>query len=241
MPVNIAIINESSVCTDDEIDSYVPALQQQVGNDFAPVWGVDATLTFVPRDGHRDPAAWLLGVFDDSDQAGALGYHDLTAQDQPLGKVFAASDRRYGQSVSVTISHELLEMLGDPGINTTASGPDPSQPNNPNAPAFYAYEACDACESDSYSYLIDGVAVSDFVYPAWFGGVEAAQFDHGKQIGGPFQILEGGYIGVWTPANGWNQLTGAAAHGPEHRSRANVGSRRERRTVGRGRWARSTR
>jgi hypothetical protein len=241
MAVNITIINESTVCGDDEINGYVPALQQQVSRDFAPEWGTDATLNFVPSGGQQDPTAWLLAVLDNSDQAGALGYHDLTAQGLPLGKVFAASDKQLSQSVSVTVSHELLEMLGDPGINMTVQGPDPSQPDNQNALAFYAYEACDACEADNYGYQIDGVTVSDFVYPSWFGGVSAAKYDHQGQIAEPFQILSGGYIGIWTPSNGWNQITGQDAHGLAHRSRAPVGSRRERRQVGQARWSKSSR
>jgi hypothetical protein len=37
----------------------------------------------------------------------------------PIGKVFAASDLKAGTSWTVTASHELLEMLGDPNINLT--------------------------------------------------------------------------------------------------------------------------
>jgi hypothetical protein len=232
---NVSIINASTVCTDSEVDAYVAPLQQQVSSDFAPVWGADAQLTFVPKKAKPDLTAWWLVVLDDSDQAGALGYHDLTAAGLPIGKVFAKTDKDYKLSVSVTASHELLEMLGDPGINMTTSSQD-----DQGKPVFYAYEACDACEDDSYGYTIDGVKMSDFVYPSWFGGVTAAQFDHGGHIQGPLEILSGGYIGKWTPATGWIQVTGSAAHGAEHRSRAGVGSRRERRQVGRARWALST-
>jgi len=49
-------------------------------------------------------------ILDDSDQAGALGYHDLTSDGLPIGKVFAASDLKAGTSWTVTASHELLEM-----------------------------------------------------------------------------------------------------------------------------------
>jgi hypothetical protein len=123
----------------------------------------------------------------------------------------------------------------------TVQGPDPSQPGNANAVAFYAFEACDACEADEYGYQVDGVTVSDFVYPSWFGGVAATQYDKQSHITSPFAILSGGYIGIWTPANGWTQNTGADAHGLAHRSRPSVGSRRERRRVGRATWTRSTR
>lgn len=233
--IRVAVINESSVCEDVEISSYVPALQQQVSFDFATVWGVDAELAFVSKAAKPDLNSWWLVVLDDSDQAGALGYHDLTPAGLPMGKVFAATNRKYASSVSVTMSHELLEMLGDPGINISTAGQD-----DHGNPVFYAYEACDACQDDSYGYTINGVKVSDFVYPSWFGGVTATQFDHAGHIKAPLEILAGGYIGRWTPTSGWTQITGSAAHGPKHRSRAGVGSRRERRQVGRGRWALST-
>jgi len=232
---DIAVINASTQCDDAEIESYVPALQQQVSDDFAPQWGVDAHLTFVPKNTKPPHDAWWLVVLDNSDQAGALGYHDLTPNGHPIGKVFAASDVAYGSSVSVTMSHELLEMLGDPGINMTVSGA-----GDQGDALFYAYEACDACEDDKYGYKIGDVLVSDFVYPSWFGGVHATQFDHGSHIKEPFAILEGGYIGVWKPTSGWTQITGSAAHGLTHRSRPSVGSRRERRRTERSRWALST-
>ena len=34
--------------------------------------------------------------------------------------------------------------------------------------SLYAYEVCDACEADQFGYDIDGVLVSDFVFPSWF-------------------------------------------------------------------------
>jgi hypothetical protein len=42
-----------------------------------------------------------------------VGYHDLTNEGLPLGKVFAGSDMVNGYNWTVTASHELLEMLID--------------------------------------------------------------------------------------------------------------------------------
>lgn len=235
MKHSIAVINKSTVCEDSEVQSYIGPLQTQISEHFAPVWGADATLAFLPHGRQPDASSWWLAVLDNSDQAGALGYHDLTSSGLPLGKVFAKNDKDFGTSVSVTMSHELLEMLGDPGINMTVASSD-----DRGEPLFFAYEACDACEDDKYGYEIDGVLVSDFVYTNWFGGVAGQQYDRTGHIKEPFQILDGGYIGVWKPNTGWTQVTGSEARGIRHRSRASVGSRRERRRVGRERWARST-
>lgn len=67
-----------AVITDNDVKKVVPALQTQVSRDFAPAWGIDADLVFVPK-GKKPPAKyWWLVMLDNSDQAGALGYHDLT-------------------------------------------------------------------------------------------------------------------------------------------------------------------
>ena len=44
----IVIVNHSSVA-DAEISNIIPALQAQVSEDFAPIWGVDATIEFVAK------------------------------------------------------------------------------------------------------------------------------------------------------------------------------------------------
>jgi hypothetical protein len=105
-----------------------------------------------PSSGRR----FQIVLTDDPDQAGALGYHEMTRNGTPLGKVFAGLDIRSGSSWTVTLSHELLEMLADPWINWCAEGSDGR---------IYALEVCDAVESDSLGYEIDGVLVSDFIGP----------------------------------------------------------------------------
>src|SRR5262245_16316521 len=113
----ISVINESTLLTDSDVIPVVAALQQQVLNDFRPIWGLDAELTVIPQGTPPPIGTWWLVLLDDSDQAGALGYHDLTPDGLPIGKVFAGSDLKFGMSWSVTASHELLEMLADPNIN----------------------------------------------------------------------------------------------------------------------------
>jgi hypothetical protein len=239
MPIQISVINSSTVLTDNQISTVVPILQKQVTDDFYPAWGVNADLTFVPSAGDPKPDSWWLVILDDSDQANALGYHDITSEGQPLGKVFAGSDMKFGSSWTVTASHELLEMLGDPDVNLTAF----VQTSN-TAGTLYAYEVCDACEADNYGYKIDGVDVSDFVYPAWFESFRKAsstQFDRQKQIQEPFQLLTGGYIGVFdiSAGSGWHSLMAEKTLASVF-SRGNVGSRRERRRVLRENWVEST-
>ena len=193
-PVQISVINASTVLQDSEIKPVVDALQQQVTTDFLPPWGVNAQLTFFASGATPTPGTWWLSILDDSDQAGALGYHDLTPDGLPLGKVFAGTDLKVGNSWSVTASHELLEMLADPNINLTVL----VQTNSQTAGTLYAYEVCDACEADNLGYKIGDVLVSDFVLPSWFESFRPSKstlFDHQGKITEPLQLLPGGYIG----------------------------------------------
>lgn len=235
--IDIGVIHKSTAVTAQEVQAALPALQTQVSRDFAPVWGIDANLTFVPDGSVPPPDSWWLVVFDNSDQAGALGYHDVTTQGLPMGKVFAGSDKKYGYQWTVTLSHELLEMLADPEINLTVF----DQPTGSTG-RLYAYEVCDACEADQYGYDINGTLVSDFVYPAWFQASRTnGQCDHGGHIKVPFELLPGGYIGIFdvTGGTGWTQLTPPGAM-LRYDSRPHVGSRRERRRTPRDQWLPST-
>jgi hypothetical protein len=238
--IQVAVVNQSTVLTDDEVNAVVPDLQTQVHDHFAPAWGIDADLAFVPSGQNPAPGSWWLVILDNSDQAGALGYHDYTPEGLPMGKVFAGTDMQYGYQWTVTASHELLEMLADPDVNLTAAAPDLNQAN----PAqFYAYEVADACEADQYGYTINTTLVSDFVFPAWFESFRqpgSTQFDFQNQIQQPFQLLAGGYIGVLnlTGGEGWTQIT--AQRAPyTHSMRPPIGSRRERRRTPRRQWLKS--
>lgn len=232
----ISFINRCSVLTDDQVAAALPALQAQVHSDFYPAWGVDADLSFVGSDQQPAPGTWWLTVFDNSDIAGALGYHDLTTEGMPLGKIFAQTDLQTGSQWTVTASHELLEMLGDPDINLTVFVQDQDRPSG----LLYAYEVCDACEADEFGYEIDGTLVSDFVYPAWFESFRepgSTQFDKQGAINAPFEILPGGYIGVFdvTSGSGWQQIT-KRGEPCNYNMRGRLGSRRERRKTLRTHW-----
>jgi len=227
LPV-IAVTNASTCLNDGQVEAVIPALQRQVSQDFKSYWDLDCSLAFLPQDQTLAAGWWQIVLTDDPDQAGALGYHEMTRQGTPLGKVFAGLDIRSGSSWTVTLSHELLEMLADPWIDWCAQGENGK---------VYALEVCDAVEADELGYEIDGVQVSDFVTPGWFEPTEADRVDFQQRILRQLELAAGGYIAVLDPAKGWTQITAEGIGGPEIRA----GSRRQRRGMRRGEWRRSAR
>ncbi len=224
--INIDCVNASTEASDQTIKWLTAALQKQVTRDFAPIWGFGATLFFVPKGGATNPSHWQLVFLDTADVSGALGYHDLTASGLPLGKVFIRTTELAGDAWSVTASHELLEMLVDPWIDTAVV-----LLNQDGSGTAVAYEVGDPCEADNLGYVINDFKVSDFTTPEWFAPptlMPNAKFDFMGHIAQPFEILPGGYIGVlnFTGSSGWQQLLGDGSKTSE----VPKGSRRELRT-----------
>jgi hypothetical protein len=179
----IACFNRASVDLGVRFDALLTALQSYVDAHVMPVWGTPAKL--VKSSGFLKNA-WAIVFLDDADQPGALAYHELTPNGLPLSKVFVKTALKNGESVSVSASHELVEMLVDPAINLWASGPEQQ--------TMYAYESADPVEA--LSFEINGIAMSDFVYPAYFEAFRKAgpvRFDHLGKVRRPFQVLSRGY------------------------------------------------
>lgn len=203
--IRLDIFNKSTVLTDAEIEAVIPDLQLQITRDFEPHWIIGAELNFVKTGQAMPSGGWQMGVFDLADQADALGYHELTQDDQPLGKVFAKTAEVTKSSWTVTLSHEILEMLADPNTSTCEN----AQTSAYNR--FYAREVCDAVEADSIGYKVGNTLVSNFVFPEWFNPgwpANSRQFDQMKITNNPLQLTSGGYISFIDLANasiGWQQ------------------------------------
>ena len=176
------------------------ALNAYVNSYVSAIWDCPATVcsaATIPAGG------WGMVFLDDADQADAEGYHEYTDAGLPIAKVFVKTTLEAGDKVSVTAAHEIAEMLVDPAANLIASNEDGS--------ILYAYEICDACEE--LDFPVNGVPMSDFVYPSWFEGFRqpgSSQFDYLGKITKPFGLLEGGYIGAFQDGE-WTQLFGSPA------------------------------
>ncbi len=184
----IVCINEATVDLGVDFDRLVAALQKFLDKHFVPVWGTPAQLVKGKKP-RRD--TWTLLFLDHQDtpkakRNGWVGLHHLDGN--PFAKVFVQSVLDSNEKVSVAASHELAEMLVDPAINLWCPGPKR---------LVYAYEVCDAVEE--YEFLIDKIAMCNFVYPAYFDlsrKPKSAQFDHMNKLHRPFQISPKGYATV---------------------------------------------
>jgi hypothetical protein len=208
--ITISVLNRSdkTIVTDAALKDFVDtALQPQVSSDFFPAWNIDAQVTFADKP---LPGSWWLVVLNNTDQSNWFGYH-LTEDGLPFGKVFAQTIDRRGCSWTVSVSHELLEMLADPYINRMVcdSSFDPTKLPTPGekTAGFYALEVCDPCASDDDAYPIGRYQVSDFILPSWYQKESCKPFDKNNKILQPFGVSKGGYVGRYSNEDGWQLIT----------------------------------
>jgi hypothetical protein len=193
------VFNGSTLIHDEDVRAMVRACNIQIRDHVAPAWGIDrVVVTFHSGTGLSSiqeavPAgSWVIGVLDNPDQAGVLGWHSQDDQDRIYGEVFAQPSLEDGQStatqgpyaVSATLSHEIIETFGDPLCTAWSDS---------GRGYLVATELCDPVEADGYP--IDGVQVSNFVKPAWFDVLAPAgtSYDYLGKCKGPLSMTKGGY------------------------------------------------
>jgi hypothetical protein len=197
------VLNRTTTLSDGEVERVASALQTQVRRDLAPVWGVDAEIVVVKRGEAAAPGHWWLELLDEGDMPGALGYHDVTPDGLPKAKVFTKLAKDIAATWTVTASHELLNMLVDPRANLVVIAETRAEMR------AHAVEIATPCQDDSY--FINGVAVSDFVFPAWYEPArprDSTQFDFLRLIHQSLELRPGGYSQVIGPdfRKGWTVL-----------------------------------
>jgi len=240
----IACFNEAKTPLGVDFDTLISALQTYVTEYVAPVWGTPAKLV---KSKSYLKGAWAMAFLDDADQPDALAYHDLTPEGLPLSKVFVKTTKENKELVSVSASHELVEMLVDPAINMVTSGPDLQttyQHENPDPDdnvvvyesadeiTLYAYESADPVEA--LSFKVKGVEMSDFVYPAYFEAFHkprSVKFDQMNKVKRPFQILAGGYQMIFRDGR-WSNLFASKAKEARFAREDRRGHRSEARKIG---------
>ena len=211
----ISIINQTDGrLTDEEFQGAIRAINRQIKEDFEPYWTLSATLRLEGKSNAKmkQQAADMRGdavlyVRDKVNVGDTLGYHDTYNRGIPFGVVFTELSAELNESWTVTLSHEALELIGDPEVNLLVMGP---HPEHPQRSVFYWYEMCDAVQDESYA--VDGVEVSNFILPLYFTGGEErggrndflGRRHDGKTLRS-FGVNPGGYIGFFNPKTGKHQ------------------------------------
>jgi hypothetical protein len=206
IPVHVALVDETGEIDPADLARCAGSLNEQVQSDFAPAWKVAATIGAYPE---APPATWAVHIQKKLDQPGALGYH-TDDQNQPVSYVEKTD------SWTVTVSHETLEMLGDPyGSRPHGARLPPGLEDRyadfglPSATSRVSYllEVCDPCEATSYE--VGGVELSDFLLPGWYR-TSPAKSPAYSQVGGcsePRQVADGGYVSFSNPvSHQWYQV-----------------------------------
>ena len=144
----------------------------------------------------------VLYIWDEVDVDDALGYHDRNDRGIPYGFVFVELSEKLEEDWSVTLSHEALELIGDPEANLLVVGPNPEDRRRN---VFHWFEMCDAVQDESYE--VDGVKVSNFVLPLFFTSSDESGGRNdflGRSSDGEtlksFSVNPGGYLGFYDPA-----------------------------------------
>jgi len=210
--VIISVINlTAGQVSDEELQTTLRAINRQIGECFEPYWGYGATLRLEGHSGSQPDKLHLpdmrgeavIYLWNQVDVDGALGYHDRNEKSIPFGIVFTELAQRLGESWTVTLSHEALELIAEPEVNLLVAGPHPTEPRS----VLYWYEMCDAVQAESYE--IDGVPVSNFVLPLYFTSGEEtggrndflARVHRGATLTS-FGVNPGGYMGYFDPQTG---------------------------------------
>lgn len=211
----ITIVNQSTVVNAADFRACVAALQKQLDQHVAPAWsGATAQLVAVQGDpsAPQQPAGETIFILDDSDQQGALGYHELTPGDVPVGYCFAKTCLDNQTNWQSCLSHELIEQLLDPLVDScivVSAFPLSVHGYTRNVPAVVVFEACDPVENDEYP--IDGVPVSNFVLPSWFQSLDTpglqGPYDYLQKLTSPLSMTPGGYIAYTRNLRSWQQVT----------------------------------
>lgn len=216
--MKISVVNQSKIA-DSIVQEVLRAVSQQLLLDFRQSWDVVAECELVGRRSSRITRKEVRGdaiIYlrkGDGAKEGALGWHEVDEFALPWGVVYTETLENW----TVTLSHEVLEMVLDPHCNRFALGP---HPNEPSRYVFHWYEACDAVQSRNYE--IAGIEVSDFVLPAYFTpDEEAGQRTSFLGLELPsFEFCDDGYVGFYDPKLGEHTVCWRTEQGHQAAERA---------------------
>ena len=177
-PWTICLIDLTTSSTPDSMRpapffmGLIEAWTEQITGSFADDVGLLPVTFQIIADPNDRPAGAVAMNFRDTipEAPGALAYHQDTngVPDIELGVDLFASLTDQNESLSEGGSHELLEMLRDPGANRWGDKGDGN---------LCALESCDIVQNTQYQ-ASNGIWVSNFALESYFMPGGAGPFDH---------------------------------------------------------------
>lgn len=199
---HIAMVAQTVNLGISELTQVSAAIQTQVSRDLSPIWSINATVDSFQSLEDVPQGYWIISITDKDLGKGLEGYH----QDQN-GQPFALI--HYDDEWTVSAAHEIIEMLVDPFGQRLVAGPSPKPDQGE---VSFLVEACDP--SQNYTYVVNGIKVSDFFTPHFFDPVEStnSRYSYMGVITKPRQVMPGGYMSWYDPvsASWWQQYVNEA-------------------------------
>lgn len=258
----ITVVNEAppDVVSTGQLLEVIRAITRQIYHDFEPYWGASARLRLATTRSQRgeplkstdgalaqlDPVSGgavvrLMPWADEKLRRSSLltsakGFHARREGDHfPVGYVFVTDHLGTPRDDwSVTLSHEVLEVIANPHVNLRVDAPHPCPGRGGRRRVYTQREVCDPVQD---GYTIDGVQVANFVLPLYFveGGHQTERVDFMGTDGlESFGLKPGGYIPYFDPATGEEMKYGLTDDGTPVMTTADESGHYEVRKGGRG-------
>jgi hypothetical protein len=183
---NIALISDSNYVSRELLDQIGAAVGKQLAGDVARYWPVTGTIATFGTLFEMPSGYSPIVIKDDPPFDDAAGAHWTNSGD-PFAVVIGTSDPN---EVSIAVSHEAIEMMVDPAGYALRSGPSPVAGQGT---VHFVVEVCDPVQDRDCAYKIDGVYVSDFCTPAYFGA-DGTLFSLKKNVSSALSLADGGYL-----------------------------------------------
>ncbi len=194
-PIRIGLVDTTGTIDAATLATVAGAINIQVTRDLPQCWMVAAMVGWVPAGIPVPPDVWEVRLVN-SLPPGEGGYH-LSDDNRPYARALLTPG---SDTWTVDASHEIIEMLVDPGGNrlqvSTAIQVAGDDVQDADGQFLYLVEACDPCEADACTYQIGGIRVSDFITPHFYDRfwVPGVRYSFTGALQRPRQILPGGYI-----------------------------------------------
>lgn len=190
----IGIYSQTGEVSFSDVQKIAEAIDVQLKKDVCPAWDLvpwSCVAYDAPGDVPDDTIP--LAILANSDQQGALGYHDVTSSGRAVGFAFSDDTLKNGgkvldgdNSVAVTVSHECCEIVVDRKCNQWVTCSDGT---------MEALEIADRVEGMSCKNANTEASVSDFLFPAGFdpNAEPGAQRDYLRATTRDGEVTPGGY------------------------------------------------